>query len=86
MCCTLFCYAKKGKYLQELLFTFTKKFFFPSLANLDAQIRWAQNRYATLQTDLNYPLSSGRDCGLIALFQLYGFKAGLVESNLFWVR
>ena len=58
----------------------------PSLANLGAQITWAQNRYAALQTDLNCPLSSGRDCGLIALFQLYGFKAAFVESNLFWVR
>ena len=29
--------------------------------------------------------SSGRDCILIILFQLYGTKAGLFEDNLFWV-
>ena len=29
--------------------------------------------------------SSGRDCVLIILFQLYGSKPGLFESNLFWV-
>ena len=29
--------------------------------------------------------SSGKDCVLIILFQLYGSKAGLFESNLFWV-
>ena len=29
--------------------------------------------------------SSGRDCVLIILFQLYGFKAGLFEGSLFWV-
>ena len=29
--------------------------------------------------------SSGRDCVLIILFQLYGSKAGLFEGNLFWV-
>ena len=29
--------------------------------------------------------SSGRDCALIILFQLYGSKTGLFESNLFWV-
>ena len=29
--------------------------------------------------------SSGRDCVLIILFQLYGTKAGLFEDNLFWV-
>ena len=27
--------------------------------------------------------SSGRDCGLIILFQLYGSTAGFFESNLF---
>ena len=29
--------------------------------------------------------SSGRDCVLIILFQLYGSKARLFEYNLFWV-
>ena len=29
--------------------------------------------------------SSGRDCILIILFQIYGSKAGLFEGNLFWV-
>ena len=29
--------------------------------------------------------SSGRNCGLIILFQIYGSKAGLFESNLFRV-
>ena len=29
--------------------------------------------------------SSGRDCVLIILFQFYGSKAGLFESNLIWV-
>ena len=29
--------------------------------------------------------SSGRDCVLTILFQLYGSKAGLFEGNLFWV-
>ena len=29
--------------------------------------------------------SSGRDCVLIILFQLYGSKGGLFESNSFWV-
>ena len=29
--------------------------------------------------------SSERDCVLIILFELYGSKAGLFESNLFWV-
>ena len=29
--------------------------------------------------------SSGRDCVFIILFQLYGPKAGLFESDLFWV-
>ena len=29
--------------------------------------------------------SSGRDCVLITLFQLYASKAGLFEGNLFWV-
>ena len=29
--------------------------------------------------------SSGRDCGLIISFQLYGSKAAFFESNLFWV-
>ena len=29
--------------------------------------------------------SSGRDYVLIILFQIYGSKAGLFESNLFWV-
>ena len=29
--------------------------------------------------------SSGRDCVLIILFQLYGSKAGLFEDNLFWL-
>ena len=29
--------------------------------------------------------SSGSDCGLIILFQLYGSTAGFFESNLFWV-
>ena len=28
--------------------------------------------------------SSGRDCVLIILFQLYGSKAGLFEGNLLW--
>ena len=28
---------------------------------------------------------SGRDCALIILFQLYDSKAGVFESNLFWV-
>ena len=28
---------------------------------------------------------SGRDCILIILFQLYGFKTGLFEGNLFWM-
>ena len=29
--------------------------------------------------------SLGKDCVLIILFQLYGSKARLFESNLFWV-
>ena len=29
--------------------------------------------------------SSGRDCILIILFQLYGCKAGLLKGKLFWV-
>ena len=29
--------------------------------------------------------SSGKDCVLIILFQLYGSKAGLFEGNVFWV-
>ena len=29
--------------------------------------------------------SSGRECVLIILFQLYGSKAGLFEGDLFWV-
>ena len=29
--------------------------------------------------------SSGRDCVLIILFQLYGSKAGLFDDSLFWV-
>ena len=29
--------------------------------------------------------SSGRDCVLIILFQLYVFKAGFFEGNSFWV-
>ena len=29
--------------------------------------------------------SSGRDCVLIVLFQLYDTKTGLFEDNLFWV-
>ena len=29
--------------------------------------------------------SSGSDCVLIILFQLYGSKAGLFEGHLFWV-
>ena len=29
--------------------------------------------------------SSGRDCVWIILFQIYGCKAGLFESNLYWV-
>ena len=29
--------------------------------------------------------SSGRDCVLIILFQLYGIKAGLFEGSLFYV-
>ena len=29
--------------------------------------------------------SSGRDCVLIILFQVYGSKAELFESNLIWV-
>ena len=29
--------------------------------------------------------SSGRDCILIILFQLYGSKAGFFEGDLFWV-
>ena len=29
--------------------------------------------------------SSGRDCVLVALFQLYGSKAGLFEGNLIWM-
>ena len=28
---------------------------------------------------------SGRDCALIILCQLYGFKAGLFQVNLFWM-
>ena len=28
---------------------------------------------------------SGKHCVLIILFQLYGSKAGLSDSNLFWV-
>ena len=80
--CTLLCYAKKDKYL--LVFTFTS-FFSPSLPNLAPQLRCAQNRYTAVQMDLKYPLSSGRGCGLIILFQLYRFKTGIFESNLFWV-
>ena len=30
-------------------------------------------------------VSSGRDCGLIILFQFYGSKAGLSKNNIFWV-
>ena len=29
--------------------------------------------------------SSGRDCILIILFQLYGCKTRLFEGNLFWI-
>ena len=29
--------------------------------------------------------SSGRDCVLIILFELYGSKTGFFEGNLFWV-
>ena len=29
--------------------------------------------------------SSGRDCVLIILFQLYGSTAGLFDDSLFWV-
>ena len=29
--------------------------------------------------------SSGGDCVLVILFQLYGYKGGLFEGNLFWV-
>ena len=29
--------------------------------------------------------SSGRDCVLIILFQLYGSKAGFFEGNLLWM-
>ena len=29
--------------------------------------------------------SSGKDCVLIILFHFHGSKAGLFESNLFWV-
>ena len=29
--------------------------------------------------------SSGSDCVLIVLFQLYGFKTELFKSNLFWM-
>ena len=30
--------------------------------------------------------SSGRDCVLIILFQLYGTKAEIFEDNLFWKK
>ena len=83
--CTILSYVKKNKYLQKLsMSTFTKKKF-PSLPNLGCQIRCAQNQYAAVQLGLKYQLSSGRGCGLIALFQIHGSKAGLFESNLFWV-
>ena len=29
--------------------------------------------------------SSGRDCVLVILFQIYGPEGGLFEGNLFWV-
>ena len=35
---------------------FHKKLFFPSLPNLGAQIRCAQNRYIAVQRDLKHPL------------------------------
>ena len=39
------------------MFTCTK-IFFPSLPNLGAQIRCAQNQYTPVQMDLKYPLST----------------------------
>ena len=30
-------------------------------------------------------VSSGRDCALVILFQIYGSMTGLFDGNLFWV-
>ena len=55
--CTLLWNTKKGKYLHEIsMFAFT--IFTPCLPNLGDQIRCAQNRYAAVQTDIKYPLTS----------------------------
>ena len=49
-------YTRKEKYLHEIsMFTFTKNFF-PGLYNLGTQIRCAQDKCNTVQTDLKYPL------------------------------
>ena len=45
---------KKNVLTKDLYFTFT--IFFPRLPNLGAQIRYVQNRYNAVQTDLQYPL------------------------------
>ena len=65
-------------------YVYFTKVFFPKLSNLGPQIRCGQNRYTSVQMDLKYPLSSGRDC-LVILFQLCGSKTGRFESNFFWV-
>ena len=47
---------KKNVHTKDLYFTFT--IFFPRLSNLGAQIRYVQNRYNAVQTDLQYPPGS----------------------------
>ena len=44
----------KNKYLQELHVCFHEKTFFPSLPNLGAQIKCAQNWYTAVQMDLKF--------------------------------
>ena len=50
--CTLLCYAKKNKSLQELSMLLSQKIVFSSLPNLGAQIRFAQIRYTAVQRDI----------------------------------
>ena len=51
-------------------------FTFPGLPNLSAQIRFAHNRYTTVQTDLKYPFldKSGRYC-IIYRLDLHNVEA-----------
>ena len=52
--CTIFCYAKKEKYLHEICLLL-QEFFSTGLLNLYSQIRCAENRYTAVEIDINAP-------------------------------